>query len=172
MFLADLTYSYTLYTLAPIALVVTSFIYISRNGMDTIPSCVKPLIIYLYMAYFLSIALGGYQTTAQYLTFFAPILVYSVSNIAVRTSVDEKYLLLFLIMLFLSLAFYYFTNLGKNLILDFEYQDNAAYTLLYFLPAILCIKKNVFKIIGIVIILIAMLFSMKRGGLIAFALAI
>lgn len=172
MFPSELSFSYTFYSLVPIVLVATSFIYVVRNSGSIVASYARPLIIYLVMAYVLSIVQGGYQTTAQYLTFFAPILLYYVSSIAVSSTDNENVYQMILLALFVTIAYYYFTNFSKNVVIDFEYQDNAAYTLLYFLPIILCVKKNVLKICGIVIILIAMIFSMKRGGLIAFALAV
>lgn len=172
MFPSELSFSYTFYSLVPIVLVAASFIYIVRNSGGIVASYSRSLIIYLVMAYVLSIVHGGYQTTAQYLTFFAPILLYYVSSIAVSSTDNENVYQMVLLALFVTIAYYYFTNFSKNIVIDFEYQDNAAYTLLYFLPIILCVKKNVLKICGIVIILIAMIFSMKRGGLIAFALAV
>lgn len=172
MFPADNTFSYSLYLLVPIALASCSGLFLLNNPLRQSLGPLKYLIFYLILSYVLSILHGGYRTNAQYITFLIPIFLLYVSySIELKNIAGNSYHYL-LLFLFLSLLVYYFLNFQKNYVLDFEYQDNAAYTLFYFLPIVLCIEKQYLKILGIFAIFIALLFSLKRGGLLAFALSV
>lgn len=172
MFPTAYAFSYSLYFLVPIALVTLALLYymINKRYFLRIPP-MSYLLVFLLYTYMLSLFFGGYSTNAQYLTFLAPLFVYLFATTAQMSEVSKGAYLKHLLMLFASLMIYYFLNFKKNYVLDFEYQDNAAYTLLYFLPLVLCIKKNIIKILGVLAILVAMMFSLKRGGLLSYAIA-
>lgn len=142
MFPTAYAFSYSLYFLVPIALVTLALLYymINKRYFLRIPP-MSYLLVFLLYTYMLSLFFGGYSTNAQYLTFLAPLFVYLFATTAQMSEVSKGAYLKHLLMLFASLMVYYFLNFKKNYVLDFEYQDNAAYTLLYFLPLVLCIKK-------------------------------
>ncbi len=172
MFPTASAFSYSLYFLVPIALVTLPLLYYMINIRYFLRIApMSYMLTFLLYTYMLSLLFGGYTTNAQYLTFLAPLFVYLFATTAQMSEVSKGAYMKLLLMLFVSLMVYYFLSFEKNYVLDFENQDNAAYTLLYFLPLVLCIKKNSIKILGVLAILVAMMFSLKRGGLLSYALA-
>ena len=140
MFPTASAFSYSLYFLVPIALVTLALLYYMINiryFMRIAP--MSYMLTFLLYTYMLSLLFGGYTTNAQYLTFLSPLFVYLFATTAQMSEVSKGAYMKLLLMLFASLMVYYFLSFEKNYVLDFENQDNAAYTLLYFLPLVLCI---------------------------------
>lgn len=124
--------------------------------------------------YISSLLCGGvtsaFQTRIQYLSVILPIIVLWGTSRHSEQSYD--FIMKCVSMVFIGLTLFFFSNYSLHIFEDLETQNNGAYTLLYFLPFVLCMRKGVFRIGGMVIILVALLFSLKRGGLLAFALSI
>lgn len=111
--------------------------------------------------------ISAFQANTQYLVVILPVLV--LWNIRSRSVLNYDFLMKCICLIFIGLSLYFFSNYSLHVLL--KTQDNGAYTLLYFLPFVLCIRKGYFRFGGIVIIFVALLLSLKRGGLLAFALA-
>lgn len=129
------------------------------------------LIIGIYIS---SLLCGGltsaFQTKVQYLSVILPILALWGTNGHSEQNYD--FTIKCICIIFIGLAVFFFSNYSIHVFEELESQNNGAYTLLYFLPFILCLKKEYMRIVGMAIVLAALLFSLKRGGLLAFALAI
>ena len=113
---------------------------------------------------------SAFQTKSQYFSVILPVLI--LRGINGQSSSRYDFIIKCVCVLFVALTVYYFFNYSFHIFEELEAQNNGAYTLLYFLPFLLCLKKNYLRIAGMVVILAALLFSLKRGGLVAFAIAI
>ncbi len=101
-----------------------------------------------------------------------PIFLYFYIAIFIRRGGNELIIIGALYVVAILLSLYYFSNYYNNISYDITHQYNASYIILYFLPFMLCVKWKVFRIVGIVVTLIAIMFSLKRGGFIAFAVGV
>lgn len=135
------------------------------------------------LTYFVAVILGVYisallcgeitsafQTKSQYFSVILPIFI--LWGINSQSSSRYDYMMKCLCVVFMALTVYFFSNYSFHVFEESKTQNNGAYTLLYFLPFLLCLKKNYLRISGMVVILTALLFSLKRGGLVGFTTAI
>lgn len=129
------------------------------------------LIVGIYIS---SLLCGGitsaFQTRIQYLSVVLPVLV--LWGTSGHSEQNYDFIMRCVCIIFLGLSFFFFSNYSLHAFEDLETQNNGAYTLLYMLPFILCMRKGYLRIGGMVIILVELLFSLKRGGVLAFALAV
>ena len=65
-----------------------------------------------------------------------------------------------------TLAIYFLMNYNSGFY-DVEQQSNTSYTVLYFLPMMLCVPKIWLRYVAIILTIITVMFSLKRGGFIA-----
>lgn len=103
-----------------------------------------------------------------------PLVMYLYMAIFVQRQEEEKLVIITMYVITLVLAFFYFTNYFTNVLYlyDIAQVTNTSYTILYFLPFLLCARKNIFRIASIILVLLAVMFSLKRGGFIAFILSV
>jgi O-antigen ligase len=124
--------------------------------------------------YLSSLVCGGitsaFPTRTQYLSVILPVIV--LWGTCKHSEQYYDFIMKCVCSVFIGLALYFFSNYSLHVFEEIESQNNGAYTLLYFLPFVLCIRKGYLRIGGMVIVLAALLFSLKRGGLLAFALAV
>lgn len=124
--------------------------------------------------YLISLLNGGvtasFQTKSQYITVILPLFALWGTRSTNSTSTDKWLLAMGII--FVGLSIYFFITSPYHIVEEMTSRNNGAYTLLYLLPFILCFKKSSLRIGGLIITFIALLFSMKRGGLVAFAIAV
>lgn len=177
MFLASdgAIFSSTFITAIP-AVLFLSYLILSfqRNNVIAKEGYIVLFAVLIVGIYVSSLLCGGvtsaFQTNVQYLSVFLPVLVL----LGTRGHSEQNYdfIMKCVSVIFLGLAVFFFSNYSLHVFEEIETQNNGAYTLLYFLPFVLCMRKGYLRIGGMVIILVALLFSLKRGGLLAFALAV
>ena len=103
----------------------------------------------------------------QYFEIILPLLLFFFSY-KVTTNIDNIPLFLTGIsILTLALAFYFLWNYQNNALYDVEKANLASYTVLMFLPFLLCFKNNIVRIVSIIFVFIIILLSLKRGGFFA-----
>lgn len=171
----DAIFSSTFIIAIPTVLFLSYLIlYFQRNRTTKREGYLVSFTALVFGIYISSLLCGGltsaFQTTAQYLSVILPIFVLWGTNGHSEQNYD--FTIKCICIIFIGLAFFFFSNYSIHVFDELESQNNGAYTLLYFLPFILCLKKEYMRIVGMAIVLAALLFSLKRGGLLAFALAI
>ena len=65
------------------------------------------------------------------------------------------------------LSYYYISNYFSNIMYEHETQSNASYPILYLLPFMLCHRNKALKIGFMIVVLIVVMYSLKRGGIVA-----
>lgn len=135
-----------------------------RNKLSRIAVSFFILVIVVSVVHVISVPFD------RQLTFFCliyPVLVfYSMPKFG-RTDV----FLWCLCCVFFLIVFYYFRHYSTDIIDLLDNKNSAPYTILYLSPFLLCLRNNVVKYLGMFVVLVVLLFSMKRGGLISFAIA-
>lgn len=84
---------------------------------------------------------------------------------------EHVYMIGMLLVYCLLTVFYYY-NYQHNIFINFDSQNNAAYTLLYFTPILLCSKSKFVRYIVLMATGVALLYSLKRSGLVAYLFAL
>lgn len=103
------------------------------------------------------------------------IMTFLIAYLIVRRDMNSKKILYFLILLSFPFLVYSYANIALfyNYFLAFNYQAiNESYYLLCFLPFFLMSKSNIIKYTGVISIVVALLFSVKRTGNIALVLSL
>lgn len=165
-----------LYIVTPFALFAAFFIsYVENARSRVIGQKYLSLFSWVIVGIYLSSLLSGgitdaFQTKSQYLTVFLPLLALWGTSGINSTSIDRWLLAMGII--FVGLSIYYFTTNPYHVVEEMISRNNSSYILLYLLPFILCLKKSSLRICGLIVTFIALLFSMKRGGLIAFVASV
>ena len=72
----------------------------------------------------------------------------------------------------IALAVYFLNNYHSNIFYDIERQNNSAYTVMMFLPFLLCFKNRIIKIASMVLVALIIMYSLKRGGFFALILGL
>ncbi len=73
---------------------------------------------------------------------------------------------------FLFLFLFYLQNHYVELLMEDDVVTNASYTILYMLPLLLCSKKKVIRIVAIILTVVAVLLSIKRGSISALSVGL
>lgn len=164
-----------LYLVTPLVLLAAFFILNIENAPSrAIEQKYLLLFSWVIVGLYLSSLLNGgitaaFQTKSQYITVLLPLLALWGTSSTNSTTFDRWLIAMGII--FVGLSIYYFINRPFHIVEEMISRNNGAYTLLYLLPFILCFKKSSLRIGGLVVTFMALLFSMKRGGLVAFAFA-
>lgn len=171
----DAIFSSTFIIAIPMVLFLSYLIlYFQRNRIIKREGYLVAFTALIVGIYLSSLLCGGltsaFQTKIQYLSVILPFFVLWGTNGQSEQNYD--YTIKCICIVFVGLALFFFSNYSLHVFEELEFQKNGAYTLLYFLPFILCLRKVYLRIVGVVVVLAALLFSLKRGGLLAFALAI
>ena len=99
-----------------------------------------------------------------------PIFMFLFMNIItyLMNKMDKIYLICYtMYMIGLLLSAYYFYNYRNNVYYDIESASNTSYTVLYFLPIMLCVSQKWLRYVAMAIVALAIMLSLKRGGFIA-----
>lgn len=162
-----------LLNISVVGLLIFSIIYfIQEKRLYYSNSLTRSIIIFLIYIWIISVLWGGFPNNLLIIETILPIVIFMCSLVAAR-SYEHRAFLFFVIIVYMVLSCYYVTTYQKQVVNELvAQQNNASYTLLLFVPFILCIRNNIIKIIGVVITFCLMLISLKRGGLIAFLSAL
>ncbi len=166
-------YSPSLLNIPVLLILLISIIYsITYGNIRTLRVTYPFFAIVIFLAYlwFDSIFLGGFPTNLTYIEYLTIISAFVFSVLITKSKYSNIYLNCILLV-FIFLTCYYLQNIHQYIIEEHIAQNNAAYTLLFFLPFILCLSQKIYKRVLLFLILISLFFSLKRGTIIAFCLA-
>lgn len=153
---------------------VCSFFSLTYRGIIRTSNYIRLssiMITVMYLLTLINLANTPFPSSVYYVTLIMSVpLLFSLHDIFFQN--DENSSLVFVLVAFIGLTFNYFSNFQSNYLQDMLNQNSSSYSLLYFMPFILCIKKNWIKIAGLFIVFIALLTTMKRGGIIAFTIGL
>ncbi|MDO4948866.1 MAG: O-antigen ligase family protein [Bacteroidales bacterium] len=124
---------------------------------------VQMIELYLITLFFASVV--PLPARIQYFAILLPLLLFFFSY---KITKDIDGILVYLIgisVVVVALVLFFFTNYYNNELYDTEEANNAAYTVLVFLPFLLCYRRVVVRIASIVLVFVITLLSLKRGGL-------
>lgn len=85
---------------------------------------------------------------------------------------NEKVVVVAMYVVAVLLAVSYYNNFYMNVMFEMGTVTNASYTVLYFLPFMLCVRKSFFRLAAILITFLVVMISMKRGGFFALILSV
>lgn len=146
-------------------------IHTIRDGSASKNIVIKHLLLFFLLIYsisfFVSLFVPFRAGLLTYLLIILPILsCYYIYYITIHID-NLNFVLWGFIVIFIALASFYVMNYRSNILYDITVQSNAVYSAFYFFPFILCIKKKWIKIVGVLITMLIVFYSLKRGGLIA-----
>lgn len=101
-----------------------------------------------------------------------PIILFYFSSTTTQFAKSDNIIVWTITIVFLFLLYYYFNNYYNSELLNTERTTNGSYVMLYLLPFLLCHKKRHFRILAMLLTLVAIMFSLKRGGFVALLAAI
>ncbi len=129
------------------------------------------IVLFVLYSWIISLVTGGFLTLTLYISTILPAILLLCTQVAARSSKSE-YVQIFFFAACVFLSVYYFRNLGEFASLKAQFQNNGAYTILFFLPFILSLDNSKLRLGGIILILLVMITSLKRGGIITMFMAL
>lgn len=151
---------------------MTLIIIKKRNGLQSFSRIVLYLVGLMYLFSMLNIANCPFPARVLYLSNLLPFIILLVSNRIFLSKKEKDYDLTIMLTLVMFLVIFYYYNYQNNILNEVMSQNNSSYTILYFMPFVLCINNNKLKIIWLLIIALVLLTSLKRGGIIAFVVGV
>lgn len=99
--------------------------------------------------------------------FILPFFAFMFMSVITRIINNDNIIIYSMYIVGVLLAVFYFINYRNNIFYDVGRQSNTSYTVLYFLPIMLCVRNKLLRYFALVITVFAIMFSLKRGGFIA-----
>lgn len=151
-----------------LGLIPLSYVFIS--GRFPRKGYAKPYITFILLVYVFSLLhpLGS----GLYLITILLSLIYFFFSYIFATHVSKNVFLLFIIGLLSLLSSFFFFSYSSFLLVEIESRTMGAYTLLYFLPFVLCLENRILRISGMILILSTLFMSLKRGGIVAYSVSL
>ncbi len=159
--------------LYPLIIVFFSFIIIIATKKRFVRE-INTLILFniiIYLSALLHSISVPFTSRALYITFLLPLFCLLLSSTIAKEKTLRQLFLNGILVVYLLLTLFYYKNYQNNIFIDIESQSNSAYTLLYFTPILLCHEKKIIRYLVLILTGLALIFSLKRSGLISFALA-
>lgn len=123
------------------------------------------ILIYIVSITFSIIYPFGSRVT--YGTIILPLLLFLFTANCSKYAENDNMIIWCMTIVAVMLFYYYISNYFGNIMYEQDTQSNASYPILYLLPFMLCHKNKALRIGFIIMVLIAVMFSLKRGGIIA-----
>lgn len=123
--------------------------------------------IELYLVTLFFAAFIPLNSRIQYFSIILPLLLFFFSY---KLAIDLNNTVVTLIgysIVAIALAVYFLNNYQNNIFYDIEHQNNSAYTVLMFLPFLLCYKNRIIRIASMFLFALIIMYSLKRGGFFA-----
>lgn len=149
--------------------IIVSRLYISR-GIFLSRFCITILVIY-----FLTIIWSLFYPLSSrnvYGYFLVPLFMFLFMNVYTCVNKNTSAVLYTMYIVGVLLAVYYFLNYKNNIYYNIEKQSNTSYTVLYLLPIMLSVPKKWLRYVAMALVVLVVMFSLKRGGFIAVILGL
>lgn len=164
----------TLYVILMIAICLVVIFAYRENSIkeNTITKRISQLMLILYLISVFFSLFNPFPARMYYGLIILPLLLYYFIYFVTTYINNSVFPLWGFTIVVILLAMFYFTNYYENVLYDITHQSNASYSVLYFLPFMLCHKNKWLKIFFVFLTFTAILFSLKRGGFFAFLFAL
>lgn len=130
------------------------------------------LIIWVYFISLIYVINNPFSSRSLFgLIILSLLLFYFISRYSVYID-NDNFIIWIMTFVFLLLSYYFIYNYNNNILYRVDKQNNASYIVLYLLPFLLCHKRNIFRILALLICSFVIMYSLKRGGLIALLLSV
>lgn len=159
------------FQISSILLFLIASIYILTNRYfksDSISRCLFLLLIGVYLiSLFWGEVTNAFPSRMHYFTVITPLVLFVFSYNSYQVEGNAKHFNFYIALVFIGLAVYYNNHVGLNILEVFDERNSGSYTLLFMLPFFLCFPKMAYRITAIIVVFIAILISLKRGGIIS-----
>lgn len=168
----EIILNYFNYAYAPILLCIIGLsyflIYKKKTRSPLASDSVNRFVLLMtFLSFFMSTLLPM-KSIITYIYISMLYLIYNYSTLLPKIVSNTAYSRGFII-LFLLLLYVYFSGYSEQIVQQMnDTQTNSSYTILYLLPLLLCIKNKGVNILSLIITLIVVFTSLKRGGIISF----
>lgn len=159
-----------------LAMITLSGLYILSNKKYLLKTTLQKrfvtTMVYIYILTVIWSLFHPLSTRNVYIYFLLPVFMFLYMSVVTRLVDKINVVLYSLYIIGILLVVYYFLNYTNNIFYNVERQSNTSYTVLYFLPIMLCVNNKWLRYIAIMLVSLVVMFSLKRGGFIAVLLAI
>lgn len=172
MFVVDTSIqSSALYPLCILASAVLALVVLRKHSLNN--QCLLPfLIIFTYSVAVLHSLEAPFPAKSCYITLLLPAICFYFPQRLIENGFNKNFFIYGSIVVYILLTFFYYYNYQNNAWIEIQNQNNAAYTLLFFAPLLLCCDNRYVRYIVLALTGIALLFSLKRSGIVAYMLAL
>ncbi len=171
MFSADIVSAKTYTTIFIIAMLLTSAVSLFLSGKNLIRDKLsKRITILMIVIYIISLFYAiTYPFAARntYGMIILPLFTFYFTANCTQYAKNDDIIIWIMTIVAVLLSAYFLTNYHNNINYNTDSQSNASYVILYLLPFMLCHKKKLFQVLSIGLVLIVVMYSMKRGGFLA-----
>lgn len=125
------------------------------------------LIVFIYvisLGYSILYPLGS---RVMYGTIILPLFSFIFTVKCTKYAKNNETLIWTMTIIAIMLSYYFMNNYYNNVNYNTDSQSNSSYTVLYILPFMLCHRNKIIRIMSIILVLLVVMFSLKRGGFIA-----
>lgn len=158
-----------------IMIAITSFAILNSRFAafkDKLSKKFTTLITIIYLISIIYTIVYPFSARFIYGFIILPLLVFYFTANCTQYAQNDNIVIWAFAIVAIMLSYYFVGNYYNNVLYETDKQNNGAYAVLYLLPFMLCLKNKNLRIISIIIILIVVLFSLKRGGLIALLMGV
>lgn len=109
---------------------------------------------------------------SSYISLLLPSVLMFFPQSVLENGVKQVFFDCGLMVVFLLLVAFYFYNYQNNILIETDNQNNAAYTILFFAPILLCSRSKYVRYIVLLLTGMSLMYSLKRSGIAAFTIAL
>ncbi len=122
------------------------------------------LLVYILLLVFLFSVSYPLGSRLLYVTLLLPLLLFIFAQVTSFQIKSHEPIIWMATIVFLLSTFYFLANYYSNVQLDTDSANSGSYVMLYLLPFLLCHKKRILRVLAIIVTLVVIMFSLKRGG--------
>lgn len=158
----------TIFIIAMLFASITS-LFLSNNYLirDTLSKRITMLMVVIYLISLAYAVAYPFAARNTYGMIILPLFTFYFTANCTQYVKNDNRIIWAMTIVAILLSVYFLMNYHNNLNYNKDAQSNASYAILYLLPFMLCHKKKLFQILFIVLVLIVVMYSMKRGGFLA-----
>ena len=125
------------------------------------------LSVLIYVVSIIFSLMHPFGSRVTYGTIILPLLLFLFAANCSKYNKNDNMIIWCMSIVAVMLSYYYISNYFSNIMYEHETQSNASYPILYLLPFMLCHRNKALKIGFMIVVLIVVMYSLKRGGIVA-----